>query len=466
MVLLNPEGEIVDMNQAYIDTLGYTREELTAKDSSFYTHPDDIPRSRNFFAALREGAQDTLSIEKRYFRRSGELLWARASGTVRRDESGRPIEVVAIVEDITARKRAETRYRFLAESIPQMVWTATPDGMIDYVNRKGTQYFGAEQEAVLGAGWLSWVHPDDQIRATQRWSQSLETGEPYESEFRLRRASDDSWRWHLARALPLSVEGGGVSQWFGTCTDIDDQRKTEEELRRINRELEEFSYVASHDLQEPLRIVNIYTQLLLKNQNGPREQLEQYSGFIDDGVRRMGALIQDLLTFSRSVQLEDQPLGIADLTAALREASTLLSNRIDETGAMIRTEALPMACGDTSQLTHVFQNILSNALKYRTANVTPEIAVSSERAEDQWIISVRDNGIGFDPQYAERIFGLFKRLHKDEYPGTGLGLAICKRIVERYGGRMWADARVGEGATFHFSLPCVPEAADAQAANA
>jgi signal transduction histidine kinase len=169
----------------------------------------------------------------------------------------------------------------------------------------------------------------------------------------------------------------------------------------------------------------------------------------------MEGLIHDLLTFSRAVHSDQFPVGMADLSAALNQALSVLQNRIEESGCVISTEPLPTVRGDASQLAHVFQNLLSNALKYSRAGVPPQVCVAVEQDAGSWIVSIRDNGIGFDPQYAEKIFGLFKRLYKEEYPGTGLGLAICKRIVERYGGRIWAEGRPGEGATFYFSLPKV-----------
>jgi signal transduction histidine kinase len=225
------------------------------------------------------------------------------------------------------------------------------------------------------------------------------------------------------------------------------------DLTRVNRELEEFAYVASHDLQEPLRMVNIYTHLILECIDSRDPDLAQYGGFVRQGVKRMEALIRDLLSFSRAVHAEEVPRDAADLPGAFRDALSVLKNRIEEIGAVIRVGSLPIVRGETVQMTHVFQNIISNALKYRREDVRCEIHISAEEDGDDWIISVRDNGIGFEQQYSERIFGLFKRLHKEEYPGTGLGLAICKRIVERYGGRIWAEGVPGKGAAFYFSLP-------------
>ena len=174
----------------------------------------------------------------------------------------------------------------------------------------------------------------------------------------------------------------------------------------------------------------------------------------------MEALIQDLPTFSCTIIAQEAPGGPADLSDAFAQAMSVLKRRIEDSGAEVNAPALPMVIGETSQLAHVFQNVLSNALKYRKAGMRPRIDVGAKQEGDQWIVSVRDNGIGFDQRYAERIFGLFKRLHKDEYPGTGLGLAICKRIVERYGGRMWAQGEPGAGAVFYFALPSMHEAGE------
>ena len=376
-----------------------------------------------------------------------------------RDVAGKIDGIFVHFTDVTgmvvARKQleeSERQFRTLAETIPHLAWMAAETGDIFWYNRRWYDYTGLSFKEIKGWGWQRVHDPKMLPEVLTRWRQAITSGEPFEMIFPLRR-SDGEFRSFLTRVEPVKDIQGRVVRWFGTNTDITDQRKIQEELRRMNRELEEFAYVASHDLQEPLRMVNIYTQMILRNPDRPTEELNQYSGFVHEGVKRMEALIQDLLTFSRSVHTEDMPVGAADLSAALREAAAVLKGRIGDTGATIQNSTLPTVRGDTAQLAHVFQNVLSNALKYRKKDIPPEIVISAKAESDQWIISVRDNGIGFEPQYAERIFGLFKRLHKEEYPGTGLGLAICRRIVERYGGRMWAESKLGEGAVFYFSLP-------------
>lgn len=202
-------------------------------------------------------------------------------------------------------------------------------------------------------------------------------------------------------------------------------------------------------------MVNIYSHLLLKHLNHEDPIMNQYAEFIRQGVHRMGILLTDLLSFSRAVHAEVLPVGNADLSAAFEEAKNILGSRIEESGARVTAGPLPLVRGDTQQMAHVFQNLLSNAIKYRNCGLVPEIIIKAQQYGVDWVVSIQDNGIGFDQQYAERIFGLFKRLHKEEYPGTGLGLAICQRIVARYGGRMWAQSRRGRGATFYFALPGV-----------
>ena len=296
------------------------------------------------------------------------------------------------------------------------------------------------------------LHPEDRDRIVKSVQAAIEEGAMYDVEFRVIHPNGET-HWVATTARVLRNEKGEPIRMLGATTDITARKHGEEELRRKNRDLEEFAFVAGHDLREPLRAINIYTQLIVKRLSREDAKINQYAGFVQHGVTRMDALIDDLLKFSRVVLNEEQTVESADLSASLSDALSLLQNSIADSGAVVTAEPLPRVRGNALQMTHVFQNLISNALKYRKKEVRAEIHVSAKPDGNQWIISIEDNGIGFEGQFADHVFGLFKRLHNDDYPGTGLGLAICTRIVERYGGRIWAEGRPGEGATFRFSLP-------------
>jgi signal transduction histidine kinase len=225
------------------------------------------------------------------------------------------------------------------------------------------------------------------------------------------------------------------------------------ELSRSNDELRQFAYVASHDLQEPLRTVASYAQLLAKRYRGKLDgDADEFIRYMVEGVTRMHNLLNDMLAFSRVTETKDKPLEPCNLDAVVKSAVMNLEASIHEANATIACDPLPTVMGDQTQLTQVFQNLVSNAIKYR-GDEQPRITVSSEQGGDEMTVSVTDNGIGIDPQYSERIFGIFKRLHGRELPGTGMGLAICKRIIERHRGRIWVESELGKGSTFRFTLP-------------
>jgi len=225
------------------------------------------------------------------------------------------------------------------------------------------------------------------------------------------------------------------------------------ELVQANADLEQFAYSASHDLLEPLRMVSIFTQMLQKEYGGKLDgQADEYIGHAVAGARRMETLIRGLRSYM-SIASTDQPLPLTDAGVVLRRCLTNLQPIIEESHANIETGPLPTVPVHEVHLEQLFQNLIGNALKYRAEN-PPSIRISAERDNSAWVFAVRDNGIGIDKAYAEQIFGVFKRLHRnDEYDGAGIGLAICQRIVERYEGRIWVESTLGQGSTFYFSLP-------------
>ena len=231
-----------------------------------------------------------------------------------------------------------------------------------------------------------------------------------------------------------------------------------QELARSNAELEQFAYVASHDLQEPLRVITGYVSLLEQRYSDKLDQdAREFIGFATDAAHRMRALIEALLEFSR-VETHGNPFEKMDCNSALSEAIADLEVSIGESDAEITADTLPSVVGDQIQVTHVFENLISNAIKFRKDDCPPRIHISSSRAEDSWQISVADNGTGIRPRYQERIFGMFKRAHKrSKYPGTGIGLALCQKIVERHGGRIWVESELNQGSTFHFTIPTIKE---------
>ena len=286
----------------------------------------------------------------------------------------------------------------------------------------------------------------------------------YRIEYRLQ-SRDGGYRWFLAAGFPYRDAGGTVVRWFGTCTDIDDKKRHAETLERLvaertaelvrsNKELEEFAFAASHDLQEPLRKIQTYGARLKEKareslNDDNRDRLDRMMA----SAGRMGRLIDDLLGYSR-VTTRAKAFAAVDLNAALADALEDLAARVELTGGTVDAGHLPVVSGDAGQLRQVFQNLVGNALKFHRPDVPPLVRVSAERTAAGWAITVADNGIGFEDRHAARIFQVFQRLHgRDEFEGTGVGLAVCKKIVERHGGSIVAHGRPGDGATFVVTLP-------------
>ena len=270
---------------------------------------------------------------------------------------------------------------------------------------------------------------------------------------------DDGIRYHIyGNAKPLFDEAGAVRRVFGAFVDVTDRKRAEralyqsmDALSKANTELQQFAYAASHDLQEPLRTMSSYAQLLERRYGGDKEASE-YTAFIVEGVSRMHTLISDLLTYSRVGAASELKRAPFQLGNALQWALLNLDHSLREKKATVTYDEMPEVIANESQMTQLFQNLLSNSLKYK-GDLPPLIHVGAESDGDEWIVSVRDNGEGIKPEYKDHIFGVFKRLHGREVSGTGIGLAICRKIVENHGGRIWVESDGKNGSNFRFTLP-------------
>ena len=363
------------------------------------------------------------------------------------------VEAILIaIDDVTDRREAaEVRYRRLFETAKDGILELDGDsGDILDVNPYFTQLANCTRTELIGK---------------KLW----ETG-VFEKNLRLRDLVTETRRREAVRLDSVSVIGrdGRRFETEMVCNrymvgeeaviqcnvrDITERKRTEDELRRSNEDLQQFAYAASHDLQEPLRMVGAYTQLIDKKFRPlVDDEGSRYFKVIADSVNRMEQLIRDLLQYSQTSVHDSQPMAVS----AERVLGVTLMNlqlAIADTGAIVTNDPLPVVMVDQMQFVQVFQNLIANAIKYRKPDEPPRIHISAEQGEDQWLFSVKDNGLGFDKQYASQIFGVFKRLHGKAYPGTGIGLSICKKIIERAGGKIWAESVVGEGSTFYFTLP-------------
>ena len=404
------------------------------------------------------------------------------------DDSGAPVRgpdgaitgVVLVFRDISERRAAEkqleaqsailreseTLFRTLANALPQLVCMAKPDGWVFWYNDRWSQYTGSSPEELQGWGWQSVHDPAMLPGILRQWHLSLATGTPFEMVFPIR-GKDGQYRPFLTRVIPLRDSDGKIVRWIGTNTDVSEQllieqrlRKSEMRLERLNAELaqsnadlQQFAFVASHDLQEPLRVVTSFVQLLARKYPAQTdEEAALFTGQILDATARMRTLLTDLLQYAEIGYREEHRNQSADLRAVIAGVKQNLNDAIERSGAVIDCGRLPTLQADASYLIPLFQNLLSNAIKYRGPK-PPHIRITTQEANGELRFAVADNGVGIDPEYHRKIFDVFQRLHGRDVPGSGLGLSICKRVVERYGGRIWVESATGAGATFYFTLP-------------
>jgi PAS domain S-box-containing protein len=352
------------------------------------------------------------------------------------------------------------RLATIVEQTDDAVVVVKPDGTITEWNSAAERTFGYSAHEAIGAS-LRIVAGPEGTEDQQRVMQRLVAGESL-VQYEATRVRKDGTRVDISlTATPLRDDDGAMVGAGAIVRDITDRKRadaarrgTERDLARSNLELEQFAYVASHDLQEPLRSIGGFSELVEQRYAGKLDDDgRRMIGFIRSGVERMQALISDLLSYSRAGQgaLRSQQVDTREL---VRETLSSLDAAVRNAGAHIEVGDLPVVEADRAALAQLFGNLLSNALKFTDGRHPPQVDVTAQAEDDAWRFIVADNGLGIDPAQAERVFGMFERLHaEDQYGGTGIGLAICKRIVERHGGRIWWEPNAGGGTAFHFTLP-------------
>jgi PAS domain S-box-containing protein len=462
---LDPKGEMTGNQSSWSAYTGQTREQYEVRGWLNAFHPDD--RAKSILRWERAVAdRSPCELEHRLRRVDGEYRHFSVRAVPVFGDDGQICEWAGIHTDITERKLSEQsvrdaarRFRELADSMPQIVWTAGADGQIDYYNRRWYEFTGCTDGSIdEETTWAQVIHPDDYQACISLWRRATAVGEPYEVEYRLREKTG-AYRWHLRRALPVKDAAGKVTRWFATCTDISSHKRTEEKLRALaesNQSLEEFAAVASHDLQEPLRKIQSYASLLRVHLAAALDQEgKEYLDGVENAATRMRALIDDLLEFSR-ISSTRQPFVTVDLNTVAREVLQDLQARLRDTSGEVELGILPTVASDPTQMRQLLQNLIGNALKFHRPNVPPRIRVTAEVIDGVCHLAVADNGIGFDEKYLSRVFTIFQRLHgRGVYEGTGIGLAICRKIVERHGGAITARSKPGEGSTFSWTIPMV-----------
>jgi PAS domain S-box-containing protein len=468
----------------------YPQSKIDYSDFIKTFHPED--KAIWDYAIKYSYPKETLKCEMRIITKDKSVRWIKLLGKINYDERRLPVRVHCTAQDITELKElfselkeSEQKFRILADSMPQQIWTTDAKGNLNYFNQAVFNFSGLNFEEMKKEGWTYLVHPEDHEESKKKWTEAIISGKEFVIQHRLRNFMGE-YRWHQSRAIPQKDSQGTIQMWVGTMTDIQGQKNFVQELEKkiqqrtrslieenvtltkTNNELQQFAYMASHDLQEPLRKIITFSNRIQQQYNDDMpEGSKAYIEKIIASSQRMTRLIEDLLNFSM-VAGSDEQFVETDLNDVLKLVLTDFEELIRDKGAQIIHNDLPMICANTVQMSQLFHNLIGNALKFSKEGVPPIIEISSRAIEYESImeypelmdnnnyieLTFKDNGIGFDQQYANKIFAIFHRLNHDEkYKGTGIGLALCKKIVENHQGTIDVTSEVGKGASFKIILP-------------
>ncbi|MCY7381010.1 MAG: PAS domain S-box protein [Microcoleus sp. CAN_BIN18] len=462
---LDIDGRYVNVNRAYAHTCGYEPEEMLGMEWQLTVHPDDVEM---LICAYQEMLiSGKVEVEARGVRKKGSFFYNQLTMVKACDAEGTFNGYHCFMKDITERKLTETalqesefKYRQIVELAEEGIWVIDSNALTTYVNHAMARMLGYSELEMFGRSLFDFMDEQQKKQALDNVNRRKQgIGEKHEFKFKTKEGKDI---WTYLSTSPVLDEPGNMLSCCALVYNITDRKEAEqkmlqltEDLKRSNEELEQFAYVASHDLQEPLRAVTSYTQLLAQRYQGNLDaKADKYINYIVDGATRMQQLINDLLAYSR-LGTQGKKFESADCNAAVQQSLCNLQIAIAEKKAVITCDAMPTVMADEFQLVQLFQNLLANGIKFCREDI-PFIHFAACRQDSEWVFSVRDRGIGIDPQYADRIFIIFGRLHgRRQYSGTGIGLAMCKRIVERHGGRIWVESQEGKGATFYFTIPII-----------
>ena len=475
VISTNAEGRVVFVNPVAQALLGLPEADLVGKDL------DDVFQIVNEFSrttvespvakVLREGGVVGMANHTILIAKDGTEIPIDDSGAPIRDESGAIQGTVLVFRDVSARRRAEQTGRILAsivQSSDDAIFSKDLSGVITSWNSGAERIFGYRADEMIGRS-ISVIFPPDRPNELCSIMERIGRGERIEHYQTIRRTKNGELLNVSLAISPMQDPMGHITGASVISRDITEQVRAADRLARLNadlqrsnevlaltnQDLERFAFIASHDLQEPLRMITAYSQLLIKSYPGqfPKEA-NTFVENVVDGTTRMRDLLADLLAYTEIRNRDEEPLELVDLNVVIENVRQNLKASIDETGAVVTSDPLPLLRAYRAHFQPLFQNLIGNAIKYRSTQ-PPRIHVSVREVDGELRFTVSDNGIGIDPEYHKQIFEVFRRLHGRQIPGTGVGLAICQRVVERYGGRIWVESQAGQGAAFVFTLPNV-----------
>jgi PAS domain S-box-containing protein len=454
------EGVITGWNVAATHLYGYTPEEMVGQSVQMMIPKDKKEELPRILGMIRRGDMvehfETVRVTK-----GGSPIDVSLTVSPIKSTSGEIVGASAIARDITKRKRAEELFRLAVNASPSGMIMVDVEGNIQLANDESARMFNYDREELIGKrieDLIPSLNLMQQVEHRRNFFSDPTARSMGAGRETLGRRKDGSEFPVEIGLNPTKAETGLVV--LVAIVDITERKEAErlinahaEELRRSNAELEQFAYVASHDLQEPLRMVTSYTELLAERYRSQLdERADKYIRYIVDGTRRMKQLINDLLAFSR-LNTQAKPFEAIDCGLVIKQVLTGMKTSISESGAQVECKNLPVLYAEPTQIGRLFQNLISNAIKFHS-DQTPVIRISAERSDGMWTFAVKDNGIGIDEAFSDRIFQMFQRLHgRDEYDGNGIGLALARKIVERHGGRIWFKSGSSGGTTFYFTMP-------------